>query len=83
VPWPSFGHQKINWRLVNWLEGHLPHGFEPQLAAGVLIGGNTTREPDAMILHSPVELEHQADSAEELVLSKPFEIRLPIRDIAP
>ncbi|HEY0532025.1 MAG TPA: Uma2 family endonuclease [Actinoplanes sp.] len=144
VPSPSFRHQKINWRLVNWLERHIPHGFEPQFAAGVLIDGDTTREPDAMILLSPVELEHHfvmpeqvvvaieivspgtrkrdrfekpglyasagiphywrieqnplhifaydlvgdryeavADSAEELVLTKPFEIRLPIRDIAP
>ena len=29
------------------------------------------------------EAELVADSTEELVLSKPFEIRLPIRDIAP
>jgi Uma2 family endonuclease len=144
VPSPSGGHQKINWRLAGWLERHLPDGFEPQLAVGVLVGADATLEPDALVLHGPVDLDHHfykpeqvvvaieivspgtrrrdrfekpalyasagiphywrieqnpvhvfaydlvgsryepvADSAEELVLSKPFEIKLPIRDIAP
>jgi Uma2 family endonuclease len=144
VPSPTGGHQKINSRLVNWLDLHLPAGFESLMAVGVVLDGNSTREPDAVVLHSPVEYDHHyylpeqvlvaieivspntrkrdrfdkpglyaaagiphywrieqnpvhifaydlvdgryepaADSAEELVLSKPFEIKLPIRDITP
>jgi Uma2 family endonuclease len=144
VPSPSVGHQRINVRLVSWLERHLPTGFEALMALGVLVDVDTTREPDALIVHSPLDLDHHfckadqvlvvveivspgtrrrdrfekpalyasagiphywrieqnpvhvfaydlvgsryepvADSAEELVLSKPFEIKLPIRDIAP
>ncbi|WP_229068021.1 Uma2 family endonuclease [Actinoplanes sp. DH11] len=144
VPSPTGGHQKINWRLVGWLDRHSPKGFEPQMAVGVVIDFDSTLEPDALILHSPVDLGHHffqpeqvvvaieivspgtrrrdrlekpglyaaagvphywrieqdpmhifaydlvkgkydlvADSSEELVLSAPFEIRLPIRDIAP
>jgi Uma2 family endonuclease len=144
VPSPSGGHQRINWKLVAWLDQHLPDGFEPQLAVGVLVEYSTTLEPDALILHSPVDLEHHfyqpdqvlvaveivspgtkrrdrlekpalfaaagiphfwrieqnpvhifaydlvdgryrlaADATEELVLTAPFEIKLPIRDITP
>lgn len=144
LPSPAGGHQKINWRLVNWLDQNLPKGFEPQMAVGVLIDVGSTLEPDALILHSPVDLDHHyfdpeqvvvvveivspgtkrrdrlvkpslyaaagiphywrieqdplhvfaydlvggeyrlvADTTEELVLSAPFEITLPIRDIAP
>jgi Uma2 family endonuclease len=144
VPSPSGGHQRINVRLVSWLEHHLPAGFESLMALGVVIDVDTTREPDAMIVHSPFDLDHHfckaeqvlvaveivspgtrkrdrfekpalyasagiphywrieqnpvhvfaydlvggnyelvADSTEELVLNEPFEIRLPIRDIAP
>ena len=144
VPSPAGGHQKINWRLVGWLENHLPNGFEPQLAVGVVVGYSRTLEPDAMILHSPVDYDHHyypadqvvvaieivspgtrkrdrlekpslyaaagiphywrveqkplhvfaydlvdgryelvADSSQTLVLSEPFEIKLPIRDITP
>ena len=144
VPSPTGGHQKINWRLVAWLERNLPEGFEPQLAVGLLVSYKNTLEPDAMILYSPVDLEHHfyvpdqvvavveivspgtkrrdrmekpalyanagiphywrieqdpvhvfaydlvdgsyelvADSDTELVLSAPFEIKLPIRDITP
>jgi Uma2 family endonuclease len=141
---PSGAHQKINWKLVSWLEQHLPKGFEPQLAVGLVTGYRSTLEPDALVLHSPVDLDHHffeadqavvaveivspgtrrrdrlekpalyaaagvphywrieqspvhvfaydlidgryelaADSTEELVLTAPFEIRLPIRDITP
>jgi Uma2 family endonuclease len=144
VPSPSGGHQKINVQLISWLARHLPDGLESLMAVGVVIGADTTREPDAVILHSPIDLNHHyylpeqvvvaieivspgtkrrdrfdkpgqyaaagiphywrieqhpvhifaydlingryelaADSAEELVLSKPFEIKLPIRDITP
>jgi Uma2 family endonuclease len=144
VPSPSAGHQKINVRLVSWLERHLPTGFDSLMAVGVLIDVDTTREPDALIVHSPADLDHHfskaeqvlvaveivspgtrrrdrfekpalyasagiphywrieqnpvhvfaydlvgdsyelvADSAEELVLNEPFEIRLPIREITP
>jgi Uma2 family endonuclease len=144
VPSPTGGHQKINWRLASWLDQNLPKGFEPQMAVGVVVDYDSTLEPDALVLHSPVDLGHHffqpeqvvvaveivspgtrkrdrlqkpglyaaagvphywrieqdpvhiyaydligdryelvADSAEELVLSAPFEIRLPIRDIAP
>lgn len=144
TPSPSVGHQRINVRLVSWLEQHLPEGFEALMALGVLIDVDTTREPDAMIVHSPAALDHHfckaeqvlvaveivspgtrrrdrfekpalyasagiphywrieqnpvhiyaydlvdgryelaADSAEELVLNEPFEIRLPIREITP
>jgi Uma2 family endonuclease len=144
VPSPSAGHQKINVRLVSWLERHIPAGFESLMALGVLIDVDTTREPDAVIVHAPADLDHHfckaeqvlvaveivspgtrrrdrfekpalyasagiphywrieqnpvhvfaydlvgsnyelvADSTEELVLSEPFEIKLPIRDITP
>jgi Uma2 family endonuclease len=144
VPSPSGGHQRINWKLVAWLDQRLPDGFEPQLAVGVLVDYSTTLEPDALILRSPVDLEHHfyrphqvvvaveivspgtkrrdrlekpvlfaaagiphfwrieqnpvhvfaydlidgryqlaADATEELVLTAPFEIKLPIRDITP
>jgi Uma2 family endonuclease len=144
VPTPTGGHQKINWKLVGWLDRHLPDGFEPQLAVGIIVSFRRTLEPDAVILRSPVDLDHHlydaaqavvaieivspstrkrdrlekpslyaaagiphywrieqdplhifaydlvdgryqlvADTVEELVLSAPFEIKLPIRDITP
>jgi Uma2 family endonuclease len=144
VPSPSAGDQRINVRLVSWLERRLPPGFESLMALGVLIDVDTTREPDAVIVHGPADLDHHfckaeqvlvaieivspgtrrrdrfekpalyasagiphywrieqnpvhvfaydlvggsyelvADSAEELVLTEPFEIKLPIRDITP
>ena len=144
VPSPSGGHQKINWRLVAWLDRHLPTGYEPQFAVGVVVDHRRTLEPDALVLHSPVDLDHHyydaeqvviaieivspgtrkrdrmqkpalyaaagvphywrveqsplhiyaydlvdgayelvADSADELVLTAPFAMRLPIRDITP
>lgn len=144
VPTPSGGHQKINWRLVGWLERYLPEGLEPQLAVGVMIDYGTTLEPDALVLFGPVDYDKHyyhprqvavaveivspstrrrdrmekpvlyaaagiphywrieqdpvhvyaydlvdgryelvADSADELVLTEPFEMRLPIEDITP
>ncbi|MEU4562042.1 Uma2 family endonuclease [Actinoplanes sp. NPDC023936] len=143
VPSPTAGHQRLNWRLATWLERHVPKGFEPQMAVGVVIDHTSTLEPDALILYSPVDPGHHyfgpdqvvvaveivspgtrkrdrfekpgayaaagiqhfwrielnpvhifaydlaggryelvADSAEELVLDRPFEIRLPIRELA-
>jgi Uma2 family endonuclease len=144
VPAPTGGHQMINSLLIQWLRRNLPEGYQSLMAVGLLIDGDTTREPDALILRTPVDLDRHfylpsqavvvveivspgtrrrdrlekpalyasagiryywrieqkpvhifayalvddryelvADSAEELVLSKPFEIKLPIRDIAP
>jgi len=73
TPSPSIGHQKINSRLVAWLERHLPGGYEPLLAVGVLLDGNTTREPDALIARRPLDdahhflLPHQVVVAIEIV----------------
>jgi hypothetical protein len=68
------------------------------LATGVAVPLGTTFEPDILLVSAEVdgsrhcsmtervELvvgELAADSAEELVLSAPFEIKLPIREIAP
>jgi Uma2 family endonuclease len=144
VPSPSGSHQKINWRLVAWLDRHLPDDFEPQMAIGVVLGYRNTLEPDALILHSPANLDHHffqpeqvvvaveivspgtkrrdrlekpglyaaagiphywrieqnpvhvfaydlvdgryqlaAEATDELVLTAPFDIKLPIRDITP
>jgi Uma2 family endonuclease len=58
VPSPTGGHQKINWRLVSWLDRNLPEGYEPQMAVGVVTGHRSTLEPDALILHSPVDFDH-------------------------
>ena len=69
VPSPTGGHQKINWRLVTWLERNLPGGFEPQLAVGVVTGYRNTLEPDAVILHSPVDLGHHFFEADQVVVS--------------
>lgn len=71
VPSPSFGHQKISHRLWRWFEDHAPREFEPSGATGVVVG----------LVGDRYELV--ADSAEELVLAKPFEVRLRVRDIAP
>ncbi|MCA2213844.1 Uma2 family endonuclease [Jidongwangia harbinensis] len=144
VPSPNGGHQRINWRLVAWLDRHAPEDMEASLAVGVVIGYRNTLEPDALLLRRPVDYEHHfyepsqvvlaveivspgtkrrdrlqkpalyaaagiphfwrieqnplhlfaydlvdgryelvADSADELVLTAPFEIKLPIADIAP
>jgi Uma2 family endonuclease len=144
VPSPTGGHQEINSLLIQWLRRNLPEGYQSLIAVGLLVDGDTTREPDALILRSPVDLDRHfflpsqtvvvveivsagakrrdrlekpglyasagirhywrieqkpvhvfaydlvegryelaADSAEELVLSRPFEIKLPIRDITP
>jgi len=42
VPSPSGGHQKINWRLVAWLERNCPVGCEPQMAVGMVIDHRST-----------------------------------------
>jgi Uma2 family endonuclease len=66
---PTGRHQKINWRLVAWLERHLPAGFEPQFAVGVVTGYRSTVEPDALILHSPVDLDHHFFEADQVVVA--------------
>jgi Uma2 family endonuclease len=69
VPSPSVGHQRINVRLVSWLEHHVPAGFEALMALGVLIDVDTTREPDAMIVHSPADLNHHFCKAEQVLVA--------------
>ncbi|MFC7545119.1 hypothetical protein [Plantactinospora sp. GCM10030261] len=59
VPSPTFGHQRIGYRLSAWLDRHAPAGLVPVTAVGL------------------------AAEAEELVVKEPFDIRLPVRDIAP
>jgi Uma2 family endonuclease len=66
------GHQRINVRLVSWLEHHVPAGFEALMALGVLIDVDTTREPDAMIVHSPADLNHHFCKAEEVLVAVEF-----------
>ncbi|MFF5079677.1 Uma2 family endonuclease [Actinoplanes sp. NPDC000266] len=144
VPTPSGAHQKISGLLWMWMLRHAPTTFEPLLAVGILVGVRETLEPDVLLLHKPVDLEHHffdadqvsvaveivspstkrrdrlekpaqyakvgvphywrieqdpvhvyaydlvggcyqlaADAEDELVLSAPFEIKLPIRDITP
>jgi Uma2 family endonuclease len=144
VPSPNGGHQKINWRLVAWLDRHAPDELEALFAVGVVTGYRNTLEPDAVLLRRPVDYEHHfyepsqvvlaveivspgtkrrdrlekpalyaaagiphfwrieqnplhvfaydlvdgryelvADSADELLLTAPFEIKLPIADITP
>ncbi|MFC4067405.1 Uma2 family endonuclease [Actinoplanes subglobosus] len=142
VPSPSARHQRLTWRLASWLEQHVPEGFEPQMAVGVVVDHTSTLEPDVLILHSPVDPDHHffqpeqvavvveivspgtrrrdrfekpgiyaaagiphfwrielnpvhlhvydlvdsryelvADSADEVLLTRPFEVRLPIREL--
>ncbi len=69
VPSPSGAHQKINWRLVSWLDRHLPPGFEPQLALGMVIGYRSTLEPDALILRSPIDLDHHFVEPDQVVVA--------------
>jgi Uma2 family endonuclease len=69
VPSPSVGHQRINVRLVSWLERHIPAGFEPLMALGVLIDIDTTREPDALIVHGPADIDHHFCKAEQVVVA--------------
>ena len=144
VPPPSGGHQKINYRVVAWLERNAPADLEALIAVGVLTSFRDTLEPDVTLLRKPVDFDHHyypaaqvvlaveivspstkrrdrlekpamyaaagvphfwrieqnpihvfaydlvdrryelvADSADELVLTAPFDIKLPIRDITP
>jgi Uma2 family endonuclease len=144
VPSPSGGHQKINYRVVAWLERNAPEELEALIAVGVIIGYRDTLEPDVTLLRKPVDFDHHyypaaqvvlaveivspstkrrdrlekpvmyaaagvphfwrieqdplhifaydlvdrryelvADSADELILTAPFDIKLPIRDITP
>jgi Uma2 family endonuclease len=144
VPSPSGGHQKINYRVVAWLERNAPGDLEALMAVGVITGYRDTLEPDVTLLRKPVDFDHHyypaaqvllaveivspstkrrdrmekplmyatagiphfwrieqnpihvfaydlidgeyklvADSDSELVLTAPFEIKLPIRDITP
>jgi Uma2 family endonuclease len=144
VPSPTFGHQKIGYRLWRWLDDHAPREFEPSVAVGVLIDGVQTFEPDVLLLRretlnpqghystpdqvelvvevvspgtrrrdrlekpagyaaagirhfwrieqDPVHVyayelvdggyELVAESAEELVLEKPFDMTLRVRDLS-
>jgi hypothetical protein len=72
VPTPSIGHQQTANFLWSWLREHSPEDFEPATAIGVALSVRDSAEPELV-----------ADATEELVLTAPFEIRLPIRDITP
>ncbi len=69
VPTPTGGHQKINWRLVAWLERNLPVGYEPQFALGIAVGVRNTLEPDALVLRSPVDLTHHYYTPDQVVIA--------------
>jgi Uma2 family endonuclease len=144
VPPPSAGHQKMAVLLAAWFMRHAPEEFETLAAVGVVTGVRNTLEPDLVLLHRPVDLDHHyfdpaqvalaveivspstrrrdrlekpseyaaagvrhfwrierhpthvfaydlvdsryelvAEGTDELVLTTPFEMRLPIRDITP
>jgi Uma2 family endonuclease len=57
VPSPTGGHQMINSLLIQWLRRNLPDGYVSLMAVGLLIDGDTTREPDALILRTPIDLD--------------------------
>ena len=69
VPSPSNGHQKINWKVVGWLERHAPEGLEPLFAVGVIVSHRRTLEPDVVLLRSPVNPDHHYNDAEQVVLA--------------
>lgn len=69
VPSPSGAHQKINSRLIAWLDQHLPESLEALLAVGVAVGHRNTLEPDGVILHAPVDLEHHFYEPEQVVVA--------------
>jgi len=69
VPSPSGGHQKINTRLVTWLERHAPDEFEALMAVGVIISHRDTLEPDVALLRGPVNFDHHYYDASQVVLA--------------
>jgi hypothetical protein len=80
--------------LRAWFRAHASEEFKVGSRLGIEWGPKDSFEPDVLLLRAdPVHIyaydligdrhELVADSDEELVLSAPFEIRLPIRDIAP
>ncbi|KUL29410.1 hypothetical protein ADL15_28220 [Actinoplanes awajinensis subsp. mycoplanecinus] len=144
VPSPTFGHQDTANLLWLWFRQNAPKAYRASGAVGVALGSQDSFEPDALLLHAPVEKSNHfflpsqvviavevvspgtkrrdrfekpleyglagiphywrieqdpvhvyaydlvnrqyelvADSDTELVLSAPFEITLPIRDITP
>jgi Uma2 family endonuclease len=144
VPSPTVGHQDIGSLLWLWLRRHAPAYLSSTTAIGVVVGANTTYEPDVVLRRvdsdsrhhyltpeevvlvvevvsrgtrrrdrfdkplayaqagilyywrveqDPVHVfayklnngkyEDASDSAEELVLDKPFPIRMPISEITP
>ncbi|BAL92729.1 hypothetical protein AMIS_75090 [Actinoplanes missouriensis 431] len=75
VPDPSLDHDDIADQVWWWLRQNAPEEFRPGTEAGVAAG-----YADDLVSGA---CELVADADEELVLSAPFEIRLPIRDITP
>jgi 16S rRNA (adenine1518-N6/adenine1519-N6)-dimethyltransferase len=58
VPSPSGGHQKLSVLLASWFMRHAPEEFETLVAVGVVTGVRNTLEPDLVLLHRPVDLDH-------------------------
>ncbi|GGK83839.1 Uma2 family endonuclease [Mangrovihabitans endophyticus] len=98
VPTPTYDHQDIAGLLWAWLRRHAPREFRASLATGVAVSVDSTFEPDVLLVDATVEqdpvrifaydlvegrYEAVADAADELVLTAPFEIKLPIGDITP
>lgn len=66
---PSGGHQKINARLIAWLDQHLPKSLEALFAVGVAVGYRNTLEPDGLILHAPLDLDHHFYEPEQVAVA--------------
>jgi Uma2 family endonuclease len=68
VPSPTNGHQRIGYRLCRWLDDNAPQEFEPSLAVGVSVNAKTTFEPDVVLLHRPVTMEHHFSAPERVAI---------------
>jgi Uma2 family endonuclease len=69
VPPPDGGHQKINCKLVAWLDRHAPDELEALFAVGIVTGYRNTLEPDAVLLRRPVDYEHHFYEPSQVVLA--------------
>jgi hypothetical protein len=87
VPSPTCGHQDIGNLLWVWPRANAPSGLRAATAAGVLAALDHTFEPDMRVfaygLGADATYRPVAESTEELVLERPFPIRLPISEITP
>ena len=68
VPSPSHGHQRIGYLLCRWLDDNAPPEFEPSLAVGVAMNTKNTLEPDVVLLHRPVTMEHHFSEPEQVAV---------------